>query len=159
MFACAALLPPSLLRLQKLQRSSAPSDVVRLFGVLALGEFLDDLRAEGRHVLRAPAGDEALVRDDLLVDSGTARVADVRLECRERCESSAFYHVGLDEQPGYGASGLASYWNRLAWKNKALSLLIVLVYRPIPPSAACQTGTTKQVVVDLWLSPASGELG
>ena len=142
MFACAALLPPSLLRLQKLQRSSAPSDVARLFGVLALGEFLDDLRAEGRHVLRAPAGDEALVRDDLLVDSGTARVADVRLECRERCESSAFYHVGLDEQPGYGASGLA-------WENKALSLLIVLVCCPIPPSAACQTGNIKQVVVDL----------
>ena len=145
MFACAALLPPSLLRLQKLQRSSAPSDVARLFGVLALGEFLDDLRAEGRHVLRAPAGDEALVRDDLLVDSGTARVADVRLECRERCESSAFYHVGLDEQPGYGAL----CWNRLAWGNKALSLLIVLVCRPIPPSAACQTGNTKQVIVDL----------
>ena len=38
----------------------------------ALGELLDDLGAEGRPVLRGAAGDEALVRDDLLVDTGAA---------------------------------------------------------------------------------------
>jgi hypothetical protein len=46
--------------------------------VLALGELLDDLGAEGRQVIRLSTGDEARVDDDLLVDPRATRVLDVR---------------------------------------------------------------------------------
>src|SRR3954470_14149666 len=68
--------------------------------VLALGELLDDLGAEGRQVIGVARGDETVVDDDLLVDPVAARVADVRLERRPRGDRAALEHTGFDERPG-----------------------------------------------------------
>src|SRR5688572_1042028 len=48
--------------------------------VLALGELLDDLGAERRHVVGVAARDESLVDDDFLVHPIAPSVADVRPE-------------------------------------------------------------------------------
>jgi len=52
--------------------------------VLALGELLDDLGAEGRQVVGRAARDKPLVGDDLLVDDVSAGVADVGPDARPR---------------------------------------------------------------------------
>jgi len=53
-----------------------------MHGVRALGELLDDLRAERGLVVRTTTGNEALVGDHLLVDDVATGVADVGPEAR-----------------------------------------------------------------------------
>src|SRR5215204_2959839 len=80
--------------------SSRPSgDAARLGGVLAFGELLDDLGAEGGQVVGVARAREPLVHMDLLVDPGRARVLEVGLERRPRCQRAALDNVGLDQRP------------------------------------------------------------
>src|SRR3954454_23201545 len=71
----------------------------RHVSVLTFAELLDDLLGERRDVVGVATRHEALVDVNLLVDPVAARVADVRLDRRERRERAALDHVGLDERP------------------------------------------------------------
>jgi hypothetical protein len=55
----------------------------------ALGDLLDELRAEGREIVGPPAGEEPTVDDDLLVDPGAAGVPDIRLQARRNLRGSS----------------------------------------------------------------------
>src|SRR5215212_8665649 len=68
-------------------------------GVLALGELLDDLRAEGLEVVRVAARHESLVDHNLLVDDLGAGVAQVGADARVRSDLAPAGHVRLDEDP------------------------------------------------------------
>src|ERR687890_1252198 len=67
--------------------------------VLALGELLDDLGAERRHVVGVAARDESLVDDDFLVYPMAPSVADVRPEGWVWGQGASLHHVGFDERP------------------------------------------------------------
>src|SRR5918995_2473762 len=67
--------------------------------MLALGELLDDLGAERRHVVGVAARDETLVSNNLLVHPIAARVADVGLHGGVRGQGTSLHHVGFDERP------------------------------------------------------------
>src|SRR5690606_6588030 len=68
--------------------------------VLAFGDLLDDLRAEGGKVVRGATRDEAVVDDDLLVDPAGARVPQVGLEARVAGDLAVAHDIRLDEDPG-----------------------------------------------------------
>src|SRR5215213_6024585 len=67
--------------------------------VFALGELLDDLGAERRHVVGVAARDETLISNYLLVHPVAARVADVGLQGGVRGQGTSLHHVGFDERP------------------------------------------------------------
>jgi len=83
--------------------------------VRALAELLDRLRAEGGDVVGPAAGHQALVDVDLLVDPRAARVADVRLQRRERGDRAALHDARLDEHP----RGVADRRDRLVRLGEA----------------------------------------
>src|ERR671910_52088 len=72
----------------------------RLLGMLALGDLLDELRAERRQVVRIAARDETLVGNDLFIHPLTARVTDVRLQARVGSQCPTPHHVRLYQRPG-----------------------------------------------------------
>jgi hypothetical protein len=58
--------------------------------MLALGELLDDLGAEGGQVIGLTAGHQPLVGDYLLVDPGVACIADIASRGSEQdCDLAA----------------------------------------------------------------------
>jgi hypothetical protein len=67
--------------------------------VPALGELLDQLRAERGQVVRLARGDEALVDVDLRVDPVRARVDQVGPDRGPGREGPAAHDVGLDQRP------------------------------------------------------------
>src|SRR5687768_13210020 len=86
--------------------SCSPSGVIgsgdrllALLGVLALGDLLDELRAERGQVVGVARGHEAGVDVDLLVDPGSTGVADVGLQARPGGQRPAVDHAGLDQRP------------------------------------------------------------
>src|SRR5829696_5666647 len=91
----AAATSPSFVLTSPPAYSGAPG----LLGVLALGELLDDLRAEDRQVVGVTARDQALVGDNLLVHPGAPGVADFCLEGRVGGQRAAPHHVRFDEGP------------------------------------------------------------
>src|SRR5215203_577627 len=92
-------------------------DALLLLLVHALGELLNDLGAKGRQIVRVTAGDEALVRDDLLVHPGTARVADIGLQARPRGYGPVPQHTRLHKRP----RTVADHTDRLALLEEATS--------------------------------------
>src|SRR5579875_2769153 len=65
----------------------------------------DHVLVEGMEVLRAAAGDEAVVFDAGLVDPSSAGVAEVGLERGPGGEGAAADDVGFDEHPGAVTDG------------------------------------------------------
>jgi tryptophanyl-tRNA synthetase len=74
--------------------------------VCALPDFLNDLAAEGRQVIRVATGDEAVIGHDLLVDPIAPGVADVGLKRRIRRHRAAPENVGLSFYPAMQATHL-----------------------------------------------------
>ena len=68
--------------------------------MLALGELLDHLRAEGVEVIRLTARNETTIDVDLLVHPVTTRVADVRLDAWPRRQRPPADDIRLDQRPG-----------------------------------------------------------
>src|ERR687894_430571 len=67
--------------------------------VLALGELLDDLRAEGLEVVGRATRHEPRVDDDLLVNDLGAGVAQVGADARVGGEPATARDVGVDQHP------------------------------------------------------------
>ena len=82
------------------RRAAPPGGSGRLLGVTALGELLDDLRAERRQVVRVAARDEPVVDGDLLVHPVRRRRSSRSVRsARPGGERAAAHDVGLDERP------------------------------------------------------------
>src|SRR3954465_10418303 len=90
---------PSLTPAHDSRAHARASRGARLRGVLALGDLLDDLRAEGGQIVRLARARQALVDVDLLVDPRAAGVLDVGLQRRPGGDRAAAQHVGLDQGP------------------------------------------------------------
>ena len=93
----------------------------RVLGIL--GDLLDQLGVEGGQVVGRPAGDEAVVDHDLLVDPGGARVGEVGSQALVGGHRAAAQHVSVGEDPAAVADhrhGLARVEERAGERDGGL---------------------------------------